>query len=324
MFELLSFADPWFLLLLAPLLLLAFWPRRRVRAVDGGSERLLGDLPATWRTRTAWVPKWLMVLAAALLIVALARPLEGRVETRMTKEGIDMVVVVDVSSSMLDHGLERTSTNLEVVKEVVADFMRVRENDRIGLVTFAVLPRSESPLTLDKNALLSELADVECVRPNSVEDGTAIGAALAHAANKLRESPSKSRVVVLLTDGEENNAEIPSSEAIAYCKQFGVKVYTVGAGRFFDPTSRAWFQRSVDSSLLEKIAGETGGRFFVATDTDSLKEVYSAIDELETVEIEDFRYTDFEDVHASLLVAAALLLALGLLAVRGPYLEVVS
>lgn len=324
MSEVFSFGDRWFLLLLVPALWFAFRPLRRRRSVDGGSERLLADLPATWRTRTARLPHACVSLAALLLVIALARPLEGMVQTRMTTEGIDMIVVIDTSSSMLDRGLEPTSTNLEVVKEVVAEFVRARENDRIGLVTFAVLPRSASPLTLDEDALLGQLADVECVQPNSSEDGTAIGAALAHAAFKLRESPSKSRVVVLLTDGEENHAEIPSSQAIAYCQELGIRVYTVGAGRAFDPQGDVWYRRRVDSTLLEAIAEETGGRFFVASEIEALRQVYDEIDALETIEIEDFRYTDFEDRYHTLVATAAGLLALGLALGRGAYLEVVS
>lgn len=322
--ETFSFGDPWFLVLLLPVLWFALRPLRGERVVDGGSERLLGDLPSTWRTRTAWLPRALLSLGAALVVIALARPLEGMVQTRMTTQGLDLIVVVDTSSSMQDRGLEPNATNLEVVKEVVAEFVRQRENDRIGLVTFAAWPTSVSPLTLDKDALLGRLADVECVVPNSSEDGTAIGGALAHAAWKLSESPSQSRVVVLLTDGEENKVEIPSSQAIAYCKEFGVRVYTVGAGRAFASSPNVWYQRRADSSLLEAIASETGGRFFLASDTESLAEVYDEIDELETIEIEDFRYTDFEDRYHGLVATAAGLLALGLLLGRGPYLEVAS
>ena len=130
--------------------------------------------------------------------------------------------------------------------------------------------------------------------------------------------------LVLLTDGEENDTTIPSSSAIAYCKQFDVKVYTVGAGQAFNPNSIRRFRRTVDTTLLQAMATDTGGRFFVATDTASLQEVYKEIDELETVEIEDFRFTDFRDVYHPLVLAAGGLLALGLLLQRGPYLEVSS
>ncbi len=310
--------DPLFLLLLAPLLgLLALAARRRRPALDGGSAHVLGALPSSWRTRTAWLPGALAILAALLLIVALARPLRGREESRVLTEGIDIMLVVDTSSSMLIHGLSQARTSLDDVKAVVGDFVQGRDGDRVGLVTFANYPRTECPLTLDMAGLRQRVDAVQCVRMNSQEDGTAIGVALGQAARKLRDSDAKSRVVVLLTDGNENRYTVDPLQAAALCKDFGIKVYTVAAG----PDRSSFALPPVDTSLLESIASTTGGRFYRVRDADVLRKVYGEIDQLERTQREDVRYTDYDDLYAWLLVPAAALLLLELLLRRGPHLE---
>jgi Ca-activated chloride channel family protein len=319
-------ADPWFLLLLAPLAALLLWRLRARRpALDGGSEQVLGALPATWRTRTTWLPGALGALAGALLIVALARPLQGREESRVLTEGIDIMLVVDTSSSMLDDGMQPGVTNLELVKQVVADFAKGRKDDRVGLTTFAVYPRTECPLTLDMGGLLARIGDIKCVRVNSEEDGTAIGVGLAQAARKLKDSDAKSKVVVLLTDGAENRHTIEPLEAAKLCQSLGIKVYTIGAGR---PTQRDMTSRlhelQVDFTLLEQVAQETGGKFWRAKDAETLASVYREIDQLERSRREDVRYTDYDEFYPWLLLPAALLLVAELLLRRGPYLEFAS
>jgi len=318
--------DPAFLWLLLPLVLVGLWVRRRRElALDGGSEHVLAGLPRTLRARTRWLPGLLLLLACALVVVALARPLQGREEARVLTEGIDIMLVVDTSSSMLHDGLEPGVTNLDVVKEVVSQFIGQREHDRLGLMSFAALPRTECPLTLDQEAVLQHLQQVQCVQQNGPEDGTAIGVALGHAARKLSDSDAKSKVVVLLTDGENNVVEIDPEEAAALCADLGIRVYTVGAGRVVD---RDVFNRPMEvpmrTALLESIAATTGGRFFRAKDATSLASVYAEIDELERTEREDLRYTDFDDLYPWLLVPAAALLLLELLLRRGPFLELAA
>ena len=318
------FADPWVLVFLLGVPLVAGVLRaRRYASVDGGSDRLLGGLPTSLRARLAWVPGALLALAVSLLVIALARPQQGRTETRTTTEGIDIQLVVDTSSSMTSSSLgEDGLTNLEVVKEVVARFIKGRQDDRIGITSFAAYPRTESPLTLDRDALLECVRKIECVRANGPEDGTGIGVALGHAAVKLKDSEARSRVIVLLTDGEENRNEITPAEAATLCAQLGIKVYTIGAGR---PLTADLFGRiyeaKYDTTMLEGVASETGGRFFRAKDKDALEGVYEEIDRLERTEIEDVGYTEYTDLYPWLLGPALVLLLLELLLSRGPWLE---
>jgi Ca-activated chloride channel family protein len=317
--------DPLFLLLLVPLLaVLWLVARRPPAAVDGASERVLGNLPVTLRARTHRLPGLLGLLAAVLLVGALARPLQGREESVVTTDGIDIMLVVDTSSSMNDDGLVHTVSNLEVVKLVVGEFIESRVDDRLGLVTFAAWPRTESPLTLDRHGLQQRLSAVESVRKNTEEDGTAIGVALGQAARKLVDSDAKSKVVVLLTDGQNNLLTVDPMEATALCKDFGIRVYTIGAGAATDMTLFGPRSRRVDFSLLETIAAETGGRFYRAKDADMLVAVYDEIDRLERTEREDVRYTDYDDLYAWLLWPALVLLAGELLLRRGVYLEFAS
>jgi Ca-activated chloride channel homolog len=317
--------DPWFLLLLVPLGALLAWRLRRPRAaVDGGSDRLLDGLPATWRTRTALLPGVLALLAAALLVGALARPLKGREESRVITQGIDIVLVIDASSSMLDSSLRKGITNIESVKSVVAEFVEARPDDRLGLVTFAAWPRTECPLTLDRESLLERLKNVKCVQPNSEEDGTGIGVALGQAARKLADSDAKSKVVVLLTDGENNQFVIDPVEAAALCKDQGIKVHTVFAARNIVQGARIFAQPTRADDLLSAISQMTGGRFFRADDAKALEKTYAEIDRLERTAREDVRYTDYEDLYPWLLVPAALALVLELLLRRGPLLEFAS
>jgi Ca-activated chloride channel family protein len=320
------FGDLHFLWLLAPLGLLVVWRllQRARHAVDGGSERVLGPLPATLRARTRWMGGAAGAAACMLIVGALARPLQGREESRVFTEGIDIVLAVDTSSSMLEQGLERGLTTLDVVKAVVADFVKARRSDRIGLITFAAWPRTECPLTLDNDGVLQRLSSVQCVRRNSEEDGTAIGVAIGQAARKLKDSDAKSKIIVLLTDGQNNMLTVDPMEATALCKDLGIKVYTIGAGRQFEQTLLGVRERAGDFRLLEDIASQTGGKFFRAKDADTLKSIYEEIDRLERTERQDVRYTDYDDLYPWLLAPAIGLLALELLLRRGVHLEFVS
>ncbi len=334
--------DPWFLMLGAPVLLIALWRlTRKGLAVDGASRRALGDLPRTLRSRTTWVPGLLLFLAALFMVGALSRPLKGREESRITTEGIDIMLCVDASSSMTKSTIEaapvvaidpdappradgtipgRLLTNLEVVKAVVSDFVLAREHDRVGVLSFAAFPRTECPMTLDKPSAVEYIAQIEAVRAQSEEDGTAIGVAVAYAAAKLRDSDADSRIVVLLTDGENNQYSVEPMDAAAMCKELGVRVYTVGAGEGFG-TRGGPRGMVMNTALLESIAETTGGRFFRARDVSALVDVYAEIDALERTERVDVRYTDYEDLYHWLVVPAMALLALEQLLRRTVYLE---
>lgn len=319
------FGDPALLLLFVPWAALVWWRwQRRPATLDGGSEALLGQLPVSLRQRLRMLPGVLAALATALLIVALARPQQGREEARVITEGVDIMLVLDVSSSMSKDGLERGVSNLEVVKEVVAGFVRGRDADRMGLVTFAALPRTACPLTLDNDSVLRHLSAVECVRTNGPEDGTGVGVAIGHAARKLMDGDAKSKVIVLLTDGIENQFAITPEQSAELCADLGIKVYTIGAGVTRRPGLFGVEEVELPTDMLEAVANATGGAFFRARNARVLEDVYRRIDELEKTEREDVSYTDYDDVYAWFVAAAAALLALELVLRRTVYLELAS
>lgn len=315
----LALADPWFLLA-APLVLvvLAAGRRRGARPVLR-APLPSAELPRSVRSQLLFLPLTAQALGLLCLVVALARPLRYDVHETLSSEGVDIVLVVDRSSSMLIPDLERGRTRLDVVREVVGDFARRRmtdsegASDNVALVSFARYPELRCPFTLDVDALLGFLDDVEIVE-YEFEDGTAIGAALAKSAELLSRSDAESRVVVLLTDGENTVDDIPPATGLAMVKDVGVKVYTVLAaeqiygqdnfGRFV-PTGD-----EPDSRLLEQVAEETGGAFYRVRDRESLEAVYDEIEELERTPREEERRIETEDLYPDVLAAALILLTL--------------
>lgn len=325
--EPLELREPLFLLVgLSALvvLLLARLPRGRLVF---SSLRLL-PRGATWRTRLAWLPAALIALAALALSVALAGPRLPDRDQIVRREGIAIMMVVDVSGSMraLDLSTEdQERTRLEAVMDVFADFVRGdgelsgRPDDAIGIVSFAGFADTRCPLTLDHDIVMQVAGDLEIVTSRA-EDGTAVGDGLGLAVERLRRADAESKVVILLTDGVNNAGEVAPLEAAELAKTLGVKVYTIGAGttgmapvRVQDPFSGREVLRSVpveiDEDTLERIAELTGGRYFRATDAEALRRVYALIDELERTEIEDQRYREYTELYAH-FVAAGLLLAL--------------
>ncbi|MCP4266910.1 MAG: VWA domain-containing protein [Candidatus Brocadiaceae bacterium] len=256
----------------------------------------------------------LRVLAIILLVIALARPQSGKSHSKVTTEGIDIVLALDVSGSMLaeDFNLNRKRRNrLYVAKEVVKDFIEWRENDRIGMVVFAGAAYTQCPLTLDYDVLLQFLDKVEI---GMVEDGTAIGSAIGVSVSRLKSSKAKSKVVILLTDGRNNAGGIDPLTAAELAKTFGMKIYTVGAGtkglapypakNLFGLKTYRSIQIDIDDETLTEIAKITGGRYFRATDTASLKEVYKQIDSLEKTKMEEAKYTEYSELFPYLLIPA--------------------
>lgn len=256
----------------------------------------------------------LRVLIIVLLVMALARPQSGKAHSMVTTEGIDIILALDVSGSMLaeDFHLENKRRNrLYVSKEVVKDFIEWRENDRIGMVVFAGQAYTQCPLTLDYDVLLQFLEKVEI---GMVEDGTAIGSAIGVCVNRLKSSKAKSKVVILLTDGRNNAGGIDPLTAAELAKTFGMKIYTVGAGtkglapypvkNLFGLKTYRSMQIDIDEETLTEIAKITGGKYFRATDTASLKEVYRQIDSLEKTEMEETKYTEYSELFPYLLLPA--------------------
>ena len=287
------FLYPTFLSLLALLSLIAMLRGRRgeIAAVKYSSADIARQVARETRSRAGRWQLPLTLLALALLIVGLARPQFGRSTATVQASGVDMILAMDCSGSMeaLDFKIDgQPMSRLDIVKSVVSKFIDARPNDRIGLIGFAGAPYLVSPLTLDHDWLQQNL---ERVKIGSVEDGTAIGSALATSVNRLRDQPSKSKIVVLLTDGQNNAGKIIPETAAQAAKAMGVKVYTIAAGvrgeapipvtDAFGNKRLAMAQVDVDEDTLKKIAAETGGKFFRATDTESLKNIYAEIDRLE-------------------------------------------
>ena len=280
------------LLALLPLLALLRGRRGPVASVRFSSADIARQVARETKSRAGRWAAPLTLLALAAIIVALARPQLGRSTSTVEASGVDMILALDCSGSMeaLDFKVDgKPLDRLGVVKSVVSKFIDARPNDRIGLVGFAGAPYLVSPLTLDHDWLDQNL---DRVQVGTVEDGTAIGAALATSVNRLRDQPGKSKIVVLLTDGQNNSGKILPETAAQAAKALGVKVYTIGAGAQGEapiPVTDSFGNRrlamatvDVDEEALQKIADETGGKFFRATDTESLAAIYGEIDRMET------------------------------------------
>jgi Ca-activated chloride channel family protein len=305
-----QFAYPYLLWLLL-LLPLAAWlkgKRGRSTAIRYPSTGIARNIGARPRSRAGTLLAALSLLALGLLIVALARPQFGRGLTEVEASGIDIMLAVDVSSSMepLDFELEGERVNrIGAVKDTVAKFIGARPNDRIGLVAFAGRPYLVSPLTLDHDWLLKRLAAVEI---GQVEDGTAIGSAIASSATHLSENDAKSRLMILLTDGMNNAGKAAPLTAAEAAKALGIKCYTIGAGTRGEapiPVEDVFGRRvlrmakvNIDEEVLTQIAQETGGSYFRATDTESLSAIYGQIDQLETTTRKMKKYEEVDDLYA--------------------------
>lgn len=289
------------LLLLLPAVFWLRWRRGRrpasIRFSAVAAARAAQGTPVRW---ASIVPGALRGLALATFIVALARPQTGITTENVLTEGIDIVMVLDVSSSMLAEDLE--PNRLEAAKFVGADFVSGRRNDRIGLVAFAGQAFTQAPLTFDYDVVQSLLGELEI---GMIEDGTAVGMGLATAVKRLQASPAESKVVVLLTDGRSNRGEIGPVTAAQMAEALGIRVYTIGAGSqgtarvpVQDPLGGVRYANmrvDIDEPTLQSVAELTGGRYFRATDTESLQQIYSEIDELERTEIEVENFTQFEE-----------------------------
>jgi Ca-activated chloride channel family protein len=323
--------EPWFLLAALAAIPLYMWARRPPGRLTFSSLRLL---PArrSWRARTSFLPAAMLSLAVVGLAVALAGPRVPDRRAPVRREGIAIMMVVDVSGSMraLDLSTPRQErTRLQAVVEVFDDFVTGkrglpgRASDAIGLVSTARYADTRSPLTLDHANLVSIARSLEIVSDRA-EDGTALGDGLGLAVERLRESKARSRVAILLTDGVSNAGTDAPLDAAKLAKKLGIKVYTVGAGtnglapvRVEDPFSGRSLLRQVpveiDEETLRAIADQTGGAYFRATDADALRRVYAQIDRLERSQLEGHRWRQYREEFALPLALGLLLAALGLL-----------
>ena len=314
------FDQPWFLSLL--LLLPAVWMARRFlyqpAALRFAPAHFFGRDFAVHRSLAPVFQSLLFYSACAFLITALARPQFGTTASRMRASGIDIMVLLDVSRSMLSEdfqmGSERAS-RIDAVKQVTEKFIRARPDDRIGIIAFAGLPYLVSPMTLDHDWLLENL---DRLRIGLTEDGTAIGSALVSAANRLRDRQSKSRVIVLLTDGDNNAGKIPPTTAAEAAAAIGIKIYTIGAGTNglvpFPETDRLGHKfytqqyMPFQEDTCRAIAEIGHGQFYRATDTRSLHNIFADIDKLEKTDVDIQQYQNYEDVFPLLLGVGLVLL----------------
>jgi Ca-activated chloride channel homolog len=313
-----TFARPWFLLLL--LALAAWWWIRRRRPTPAARYSDV-TLPASAVRRAWWVmlPPILRGLALAALVLAAAGPRIGGDTVEVKQEGIAIVITIDISSSMLAEDFA-PSNRLEVAKRQAVGFIRGRTADRIGLVAFAGEALTQVPVTLDYPVIEQAVMDLKI---GSLEDGTAIGSGLATAVNRLRRAPDKSKVILLLTDGENNKGLIDPRTAAATATAFGIKVYTIGVGTIGEapiPTGRGLggfryelLPVRIDEPLLQEIAQKTGGRYFRAKDSEALSRIFRQIDVLEKTPIQVTRYTRYDETTRPLILLGLGALALELL-----------
>jgi Ca-activated chloride channel family protein len=311
------FANPeyLFLLLLVPVFLYWYWRKEKMQSVDlqVSSTAPFHMASRSWRQRFRHLLVVLRVFAFTLLTIALARPQSSSSGENVTTEGIDIVLATDISGSMLAEDFR--PNRIEAAKRVASDFIGGRNTDRIALVIFAGESFTQCPLTLDHAVLLNLLKDV---KSGMIEDGTAIGMGLATAVSRLKDSKAKSRVIILLTDGVNNRGFIDPLTAAGIAQSYGIRVYTIGVGTVGTapyPVQTPFgvqYQNvpvEIDEVLLDKIAEQTGGQYFRATDNKKLKAIYDQIDRLEKTKIEvtQFRHRD-EEFYATASFAGILLL----------------
>jgi Mg-chelatase subunit ChlD len=319
MFENIEFANPEFfwLLLLLPLALLWYFFKRKNEMASLRISSIKGFAVSNWASKAKPVLFIMRLLALAAIVTALARPQTEDISTRTkTTKGIDIVMAIDVSSSMLARDLK--PNRLSALKEVAANFIKERPNDRIGIVGYAGESYTKTPITSDKTIVLNALNDVTY---GELEDGTAIGMGLATAVNRLKESKAVSKVIILLTDGVNNSGFIEPKTAADLAVEFGIKTYTIGLGTNGNALSPISYNRDgtyrygmrevqIDEELLKEIASVTGGKYFRATDNESLEEIYDEINKLEKTEIEEFKYYKYEEKFRPLIFLAGIFLLL--------------
>jgi len=312
------FANPEFLVLLVIIPVMVFWYIKRNR--KSGSTLRYSNLGIIKSVKNSPVKRYrhilfvLRVIVIGLLIICFARPQSGRSEEEIITEGIDIILAMDVSSSMLAEDF-KPKNRLEAAKVVAADFVKGRNNDRIGLVVFSAQSFTQCPLTLDYGILLRFMEDIHI---GMIEDGTAIGMALANCVNRLRDSKAKSKVVILLTDGRNNRGELDPITAAKVGKAYNIRIYTIGAGKRGDalyPIDDPIFGKryvkmpvEIDEDLLKQVASITGAQYFRATDKTSLEKIYAEIGEMEKTKIEVKEYTRYKELFVNYLLLALVMI----------------
>ncbi|GGD15897.1 vWA domain-containing protein [Hyunsoonleella pacifica] len=311
------------LLLLLPVAIIWYIFKNKKQTAELKISSLKG-----FKITNSWLPKLrhilfvFRLLALALLITALARPQSVDVSSKTkTTQGIDIVMAIDVSASMLAKDLK--PNRLEALKDVASEFIKGRPNDRIGLVEYAGESYTKTPITSDKGIVLRSLKSIKY--NTIIEGGTAIGMGLATSVNRLKDSKAQSKVIILLTDGVNNTGFIDPRTASELAVEYGIKTYTIGLGTngmalspvaIDSRTGRFQYGRiqvEIDEELLNEIAEATGGKYFRATNNKKLEEIYKEINKLEKTEIEEFKFYNYEEKYRPLVLLAGFLLLLELL-----------
>lgn len=320
-----SFAHPWWLLLLLSLVPIVYWYLREMHKSDASmrisSTSVLSQQPRSPRLYLLHVPFALRCIAIICLAISLARPQlsESGGGSNVSKEGIDIMMALDISGTMQAEDLK--PNRLEAAKTVASEFIADRPNDNIGLVVFAGKSFTQCPLTTDHTVLINLFSSVKF---GMIDDGTAIGLGLANAINRMKDSPTKSKVIILLTDGSNNCGDIDPLTAAEIAQTFGIRVYAIGVGSkeearipYSTPAGIRYTTISgeFDETTLQRIAQATGGQYFRATNNSKLRAIYKEIDQLEKtkIQVSEYSYTKKHDAHATFLLIAGICLLLELL-----------
>lgn len=316
------FRNPLFLLLLplAVFIIIYTQSKNLTSGFKFSSGELVQDLKPTFKVFLCQKIIYLRLAAVALIIVALARPQLPLSDSKIATEGVDIVLALDSSTSMLAEDFKINGTResrVEVIKDVVRNFIKGRQNDRIAIVTFAARAYTVCPLTVDYSWLLTNLERIES---GMLEDGTAIGSGIATSLNRLKNSKAKSKVIILLTDGRNNMGTISPLTAAEAAKAMKVKIYTIGAGAkgpvpypvrdFFGNKVYQQIEADLDEDTLTKIASKTGAKFYRATDTESLRNIYGEIDKLEKTPMQEKGYLEYNELFPLFLIPGLILLFL--------------
>ena len=322
-------------LVLVPLLLAVFWyehKRREGTSFRFSSLSLMRQIGTTWRVRWSFLPWVLRAMVLVCLLIALAGPRKLLAQSKLNTEGIDIVLALDVSGSMSaeDYVINgQRISRLDIIKQTVEKFVEQRPNDRLGLIVFGSQAYTVCPLTTDHDWLLENLRQV---RIGLIQDSTAIGSGIATSILRLKDSKAKSRVIVLLTDGVNNTGKIQPLDAAKMAQALGIKVYSIGAGTTgivpfpvtdeFGNRHYEQAQFDLDEDTLKKIAAMTQAEYFRASDTESLRHIYSEIDKLEKTKIDEKGYKQYEPLFWPFVDAALILLALEIVLTNSVFLKI--
>ena len=321
--------SPWAFLLFIPLLAIIVWnylqKNKKRPTLQFSSLSLISKVPQTLRTRLMPLPYLLKILALVFAIIALARPQSMQTKTSKNVEGIDIVIAFDISDSMLIEDMPPQLNRLEAAKETIQKFIEARTSDRIGLVVFSGEAYTRIPLTLDYPLIIDAVK--KTTSSSNLKMGTALGVALANAASRLKNSTAKSRVVIFMTDGENNSGTIDPETALEIAKGYQLKIYSIGVGRDGETQIPVFitdalgnkikryqpFTSTVNEELLSRMATETGGKFYRASSGSALQKIFSEIDQLEKTKVDINKYTKYTELYPPYLMIAVVLYILSYL-----------